>query len=57
MFETSLGHGAHVRVLERGVESVERLDISLRSEVDVCEAALVLSLLSYVHFIKLCNSF
>lgn len=57
MFETSFSHGAHVGVLERGGESVEGLDVTLGSEVYVGQTALVLSLFSYVHFIKLCNSF
>jgi len=56
LFEACLSHGAHVCVFQSWIEPVQRLNVSFSSEVDVGQTTLVLALLSYVHFIKLCNS-
>jgi hypothetical protein len=50
VFEVSLGHSAHVCVLEIRVEAVHGLDVPLGAEVNVGEAALVGALFADVHF-------
>lgn len=49
VFEVSLRHSSHVSVLQRRVESVNRLHVALRAVVNISEAALVRALLPYVH--------
>jgi len=49
VFEVRLGHGAHIGVLEAGVEAVDRLDVAFGAEVNVGETALVGALFANVH--------
>lgn len=49
LFEVSLGHGAHVCILQTGVVLVDSVDVSFGPEVDVGETALVGPLFAHVH--------